>query len=975
MYPNKRDVSFKPYQEDNMQTLFRTFRLRDALSLLLVGWLLVSCGNSDVGIQKTNMDGFWSIDAVNGYRQEDTKLESGQYGMGVEPYQAGAVASYDFGLLGIHPPDKGPNAEAKVFVSESGETYWVSAESTPVGTSGTDNPIGSETSLGHIQYYRKTSENATLQYVITDTLLEAMDDSAQEVTPQQCPWIPNTLDNECEKVMYAAVDFVLAVNHDRLAVNHDRSYPEQHPQFYFVGGRASLQGFRGRWRGQIATSAGSKHFLWNLGNFERDLVAGDPGWYKVRLAAPIILNVPLDSLPVGAIIYSVSFVRARAYQTRNIEAYTGAYFRDPVNSGGLNVVYEGLEPIEPLTNDIPTPAAPVPAPVCDAPNPDAGSIQFAQASYTEPEIPGFGASIIVTRTGGSQGEVSVRFTTSDDTAIAGEDYEAVDTFVLFADGEEGARVVDVPILLDDIEEPDKTLNLTLSEPRGCVTLDEQTTATLTILDDDRAITETSYTIGGTVTGLLGMGLILTNNSTNDFSPNNGSFTFPRTYASGVIYNVRVKTQPRDPAQVCTVANGSGTIQDANVTNVVVSCAAPSASEEGLDPSFGTGGKVTDGLTDLRYGGVFDLALQSDGKIVAVGGRNKLARYNADGSLDGGFGTGGVVEVVFQDDGIDLVKGIALQGDGKIVVVGETRARVVDDRDLDWAIARYHADGSLDTGFGTNGRIINDSGPTPFGVSAEGAEKVLIQPDGKIVVAGGVNRADNSGVADSNFVVMRFTASGASDTGFGPGGSTVANFDRVDILYGAALQPDGKIVVVGRVAKSGGADPDIGIARFNADGTLDSSFGDKGLMRDETDQMWDEAAAVVIQPDGKIVVAGMQGRTFLIARYHANGDPDTSFGNAGRASGFFFRAHAIALQSDGKLVAVGADRSGDFGIVRLNPDGSLDTGFGTDGKLTVDFFGAWDEAKALLIQPDGKIVVGGEAQNGSQYGLGLIRVLP
>jgi uncharacterized delta-60 repeat protein len=936
-------------------------------SLLLVG-LLAACGESTPRLQKTTMAGTGFIFALSGDRAADDLVAEERYGTFARPYKAGLTLKHDFGPIDVHPPGKGPNAEADVFVSESGETYWVSAESARDWFYDPAEPLGSEARLHHLQGFRKTREDATLRFVISDVLLEGIDGSPHGISEEMCPWKPAILNDECEGVMHGSVDFALWVQ---------LPFDQGSEEFYSVGGRVVLQGTYGQWKATAHTNAYATDFLWNLDTFDEDYRDNQVGWYYVRSASPITIEVPIDLLPVGTVFQVDALVKARAYQSRGVEAYMGAYFRDPASSDGLNISYEGLEPIEPLTNDIPTPAAPAPAPVCDAPNPAAGTIQFAQASYTEPEIPGSGAAIVVTRTGGSQGKVSVRFTTSDDTAIAGDDYEAVDTYVLFADGEEGERVVDVPILLDDIEEPDKTLNLTLSEPRGCATLGQQNTATLTILDDDRPIINTDYAVGGTVTGLVGSGLVLRNLGEELTLDNSGPFAFSRRSASGFRYDVQVKTQPRDPVQVCTVANGSGTVQDADVTNIVVSCAEPSPGDDALDPSFGASGKVTDGLTHPAYGGASDLALQPDGKIVAVGGRNKLARYNADGSLDASFGTGGVVEVVFQDDGIDMVKGVALQADGKIVVVGETKAIIVDDRDLDWAIARYHADGSLDTGFGTNGRIINDFGATPFGVSADGAEKVLIQPDGKIVVAGNVNRADSSGVADSNFVVMRFTASGASDTGFGPGGVTAANFDRVDILYGAALQPDGNIVVVGRVAKSGGADPDIGIVRFSADGSLDRSFGDNGLMRDETDRMWDEAADVVVQPDGKIVDAGKQGSTFLVARYDVNGDPDASFGNAGRVGDLFVNAHAhaVALQADGKIVAVGSDNDGDFGIIRLNPDGSLDTSFGSGGRLTVDFFGSYDVAKALLIQPDGKIVVGGEAQNGTQYGLGLIRVLP
>ena len=176
-------------------------RLRYTLALWLLGGLLVSCGSGEKP-EKTFIAGFWSIDAVNGDRQHDELVEEGDYG-------AGASASYDFGPLVVYPPDKGANAEAEVYVSESGETYWASAESTALKAG---EPIGSNAFLAHVQGYRKTAEDATLSFVISETLLEAIDDSAQSVT---CPWVLDTEgapDNDCKKLMYGSVDFELQVN-------------------------------------------------------------------------------------------------------------------------------------------------------------------------------------------------------------------------------------------------------------------------------------------------------------------------------------------------------------------------------------------------------------------------------------------------------------------------------------------------------------------------------------------------------------------------------------------------------------------------------------------------------------------------------------------------------------------------------------------------------------------------------------------
>src|SRR5262249_44228382 len=155
---------------------------------------------------------------------------------------------------------------------------------------------------------------------------------------------------------------------------------------------------------------------------------------------------------------------------------------------------------------------------------------------------------------------------------------------------------------------------------------------------DRPIVEpTTYTVGGTVSGLVGSGLVL-REATSGFSvtPGNGPFAFDYRFLPSTAYEVRVETQPTNPIQVCTVAGASGTIADHDVVDVAVSCATPGGDGE-LDPSFGGGGKVTVGSAVTANA----LALQGDGKIVVVGGKI-LARYRGDGTLDPGFGAGGEV---------------------------------------------------------------------------------------------------------------------------------------------------------------------------------------------------------------------------------------------------------------------------------------------------------------------------------------------
>ena len=231
------------------------------------------------------------------------------------------------------------------------------------------------------------------------------------------------------------------------------------------------------------------------------------------------------------------------------------------------------------------------------------------------------------------------------------------------------RTVEVPVLDDTAVEGEGTLALQLTGASGCADIGVRSSATLTIGDDDAA-PAASYTIGGTVTGLAGSGLVLRVLGLDLPIASSGAFAFPRTYATGVIYEVTVAAQPDAPRQSCTVANGSGTIAGANVTNVAVTCTTLS-EPGGLDPSFGTGGRVyTAGVS----AGATDLALQPDGKLLVVGG-NQLLRYLPNGALDPAFGTNGAVTVTFYGRSFDSLEAVALQPDGRIIVVGNHRDHV------------------------------------------------------------------------------------------------------------------------------------------------------------------------------------------------------------------------------------------------------------------------------------------------------------
>ena len=260
-------------------------------------------------------------------------------------------------------------------------------------------------------------------------------------------------------------------------------------------------------------------------------------------------------------------------------------------------------------------------------------------------------------------------------------------------------------------------------------------------------------------------------------------------------------------------------------------------------------------------------------------------------------------------------------------------------------AALAAPGDLDPSFDGDGMVTLDFG------GSDGAEDVLIQPDGKIVAAG-------DGTAAQDFTIARLNPGGSPDTSFAGDGTAAFPFGARDNGYGVALQPDGKIVMAGGTTV--GENRNFAILRLTADGSPDPTFdGDGRLTIDYGGR--DEAQDVLVQPDGQIVVAGsIFGIEFAVARLNPDGEIEDGFGTASvNFSGTETdRANAVARQPDGKIVVAGYSSNpngSDIAVARLNADGSLDTSFDADGRRTIDLGGA-DTAQDVLVQPDGKIVL-------------------
>jgi uncharacterized delta-60 repeat protein len=449
----------------------------------------------------------------------------------------------------------------------------------------------------------------------------------------------------------------------------------------------------------------------------------------------------------------------------------------------------------------------------------------------------------------------------------------------------------------------------------------------------------------------------------------------------------------------------------------------------LDTTFNSNGIVTTNLLG-QTGQANAIALQTTGELVVAGTTSSntqdfaLVRYDTSGGLDSSFNGIGKTFTDFTGPTNASADGVALQADGKIVVAGTVSG--------EFALARYNTDGSLDATFGSGGRAF-----TQFSQPAVAAG-IVLQPDGRIIVAGssagavssgfalarykmdggldptfgsgglvtttfGVNGASGAAVAlqadgkivevgvafvgTQDFAVARYNPDGSPDSSFGGGsGQVTTDFSgNNDAASAVLIQPDGRIVVVGSTSDISLSNQDFALVRYLPDGTTDGSFGPNGRVTTDLSPQ-DGATGVALQLDGKIVVVGTANPSgapaFAVLRYNVNGILDASFGTGGSVTtafaGFQAAASGVVLQSDGKMVVVGSTGvsgvSGSFALARYNPNGSLDASFGSGGQVTTNFFGQADDASALALQANGSIVVVGSATNGGLLEFGLARYL-
>ncbi|MEI8007678.1 MAG: delta-60 repeat domain-containing protein [Bacteroidota bacterium] len=364
-----------------------------------------------------------------------------------------------------------------------------------------------------------------------------------------------------------------------------------------------------------------------------------------------------------------------------------------------------------------------------------------------------------------------------------------------------------------------------------------------------------------------------------------------------------------------------------------------------------------------------LVIAPDGNMFVSGYTNSwftLFKVTTGGRLDNTFGSKGMVKTSLKS-GEDLLSSIVLLPDNKILVSGSA----YNGTHNDFAMLKFLPQGGIDTTFGTKGMFL---------MHARGgndiASSMALQPDGKIIVVG----SSSDGNYDA-FALARFKPEGDPDPSFGKNGLVVTDVrygdDRISDL---AVQPDGKIVV------AGSSNTKLGVARYLCDGELDRSFGNNGITLTSVSDCEDIAAAIGLQGDGKIVVAGSsfngESFNFTVVRYTTLGKPDASFGKGGIVITSLGdgddKVSDLLVQPDGKLVAGGSTFNGqadDFALVRYNCDGSLDQSFGNKGIVITSVQKGDEHIYSLALQRDGKIVAAGNTNNGYNNDFIVLRFMP
>lgn len=420
--------------------------------------------------------------------------------------------------------------------------------------------------------------------------------------------------------------------------------------------------------------------------------------------------------------------------------------------------------------------------------------------------------------------------------------------------------------------------------------------------------------------------------------------------------------------------------------IVASYGTVSAQTFGnLDPTFNTTGIAQNDVGPLEL--YQDVKIQLDGKVIAVGTTydpNYVAsiivgRLLPDGTYDSSFGTNGVFtyHLNYETGAYDSY----LDKDGKLIVAGYTTDN--GGGGMAMLLLRLNTDGTLDTSFGVNGVTYYDIGPRE-----DIAYGIAIQNDDKILICG--SSVDTTTVNyDFIPVVLRFSPDGAIDTTFGDNGIA-----KIPVLYNdnefttLCIQPNGKIIAAGHIANDLLWFSAL-IARFNTDGSLDTTYGNNGIVNKNVNNVDDEFFDIQLTTNNQVLLTGFtttQGDFVyhtLVMKYDSTGSPFNGFGSGGQVvlgTEGMNVGDALAVQPDGKILIAGGSGQAppdnlNWGLWRLNADGSTDNTFGENGRITTDFYNGVDEALGIALQTDNKIVVAGKSRNDANFNLTVVRYDP
>jgi uncharacterized delta-60 repeat protein len=821
----------------------------------------------------------WSVSRVDQGGGEAAVQHGGQVGGTLrQVVDLGRVA---FNFRGTPLFDR---AEGDVFSSADGTHYSVGATAPLLNPLQPGTPKGGLAHLDEYQAYVKRASDASLKITVSGALAEAIDANAR-VDESQCP--PAVV--RCRPI--------------RTIVRFDaRAYAASAGgDFFHVGGVAFVKGRHALWDHWVATSADSQTPVWSSENFLFDPDYDDSDTFshpRMTLDRPATVKVPLASVRPGELFAVHVRLEAEAVNDRGAESAAQAHIRDPQAADPALLTTRGLARRGRPAFKEPAAAAPGQARCPHGTPRHAGTLQLSAPDYPASESDG-DPLVLVTRTGGSRGAASVTVGTRPGTATAGADFASTRTTVRFAAGDDTPRLVAVPLREDGRIEPAETFSVTVGHAR-CAGLGARRTATVTILDDDAP-------------------------------------------------------PPAEPAPA-PAPTATATPEP-----------TPAPAPAGLDHTFGAGGRVSIPVGDADGAAV---AIQPGDGILTAGSRGTptgrdfvVTRHDASGSPDTGFGSGGVAATDFGGDD-DVAHAVAALPDGGAVAAGVTDAGGFTK--LQFALARYRADGTLDRGFGAGGTVrttVLDAGQ---------ANALLVQPDGKLL-AGGF--AAHGVLADSDFALVRYNADGSLDTTFG-GGDGIVTTDlgtRSDDIRALALQPDGKIVA------AGGSEERVALARYEPDGTPDPSFAAGAT----TMSFGDGAHGVALTSSGQIMISGWAFAAatrvdFALARFTDRGALDTTFGAHGVATADFAGAddygERVAVDSQGRSIVAGT-AGDDLGLVRFGPGGGLDTTFADGGRLAVDFHGKRDQGKDVALDAAGRIVAAGTTVAPGGIELALARANP